>query len=341
MSDEDDDMFVDFDDRMDTDPITIGDSDDSFDNPRPSTSTDKKATIEKYQKLKEESKRLDELAKEVRSLVLICRQMEECYTKRVGKDVISSGEIRYLHDGSIMLLINIQNVTNLPMTDWVLSIHPSPIFPSTSHFASYSQTIKLGTLLPGVRKTHQCHLDCEEPPFLLQLSLMREFQLDDIRKVFQVDIDPIAVTAWNQAQVVERKSSDIIANFTSSFRLSNSLINLLSGSPDTIISIPQVFKSILNIPNVQDDTIILCVPSSPTDNIFVKISCTKDGTAHHSLTIGTESSRSHTLLAQHLRLHLIVEMSKLKSRPAKGILILTEMDAVSIEELFQSMLAAF
>lgn len=335
------DLFADFDDRMDTDPILIEGSDDSFDNPttKQSTSTDKKSIIAKYQRLKEESKRLDELAVEVKNLVLICRQMEECYTKRVGRDLISSGEIRYLHDGSIILLISIQNVTNLPMNEWILSIHPSPIFPSSSHFASYCQTIKLGSLLPGVRKTFQCHLDCEEPPLLLQLSLVREFQLDDVRKVFHVDIDPISVTVWNQAQVAQKR--DLNASFTSSFRLPNSLIDLLSGSPDTVVSVLQIYKSILNIPNVEDDSLILCIPFSSTDNIFVKTSCVKDGTTHHLLTIGTESSRSHTLLTQHLRLHLIVEMSKLKSRPAKGILILTEMDAVSVEELFQSMLSAF
>uniref|UniRef100_A0A1I7TRY8 RNA polymerase-associated protein n=1 Tax=Caenorhabditis tropicalis TaxID=1561998 RepID=A0A1I7TRY8_9PELO len=344
MSDFDDDnLFDDFDDRMDTEPITLGDSDDSFDDgpQQPSSSVDRKAIIEKYQKLKEESKRLDEIAVEVRSLVMICRQMEECYTKRIGKDLISQGEVRYLHDGTVLLLVTIQNVTNQPMIEWTLSIQPSSIFPSNAHSASICQTINLGTLLPGVRKTFRCHLNCDEPPYVLRLSLIREFQLDDIRKVFQVDTDPISVTAWNQTQKVEKKLSGTNVSFKSSIRLPNSLIDLLSGSPDNIISIAQVYKSILNIPNDQEETIILCIPSSPTENYFVEVNCAKDGIHHHLLTIATESSRSHTLLAQHLRLHLIVEMSKLKSRPAKGILILTEMDAVSVEELFQSMLSAF
>nr|pir hypothetical protein C33F10.4 - Caenorhabditis elegans [Caenorhabditis elegans] len=323
---------------MDTEPIQI-DSDDSFDAGAPTSShtMDRKSIIEKYQKLKEESKKLDDLAVEVRSLFMICKQMEECYTKRIDRIVATYGEIRYLHDGTILLLVTIHNITNQPMIDWVISINPTSIFPNSS--SSCCQTINVGSLLPGIRKTFQCQLTCKDPPVLLQLSLLRTYQLGGIVKCFKVKLDPILVTAWNQAQRVERKNME--TSFTSTIRLPNSLINLLSGSPDTVISVPQVFKSILNVPNVQEDHIVMCIPSTSSDNILVKASCAKDGTSYHTLTIGTESSRSLTFLAEQLRLHLIVEMSKLKSRPAKGILILTEMDALSVEELFQTMLAAF
>ncbi|EFO91555.1 hypothetical protein GCK72_005884 [Caenorhabditis remanei] len=339
----DDDIFADFDDRMDTAPIQLGDSDDSFDegfqkNP---SAIDEKSVIEEYRKLKEESKRIDEVAVQIKSLIMICREMEECYTKRIDQSLTSFGEIRYLHDGSILLLVTIHNITSQPMIDWTLSVHPSSVFPRSFQSASFCQSIPLGTLVPGVRKSFQCHLNCEEPPFLLNLSLIREFQLDDIRKVFKIELDPISVTFWNQAQLIQRKSSELNTSFSSSIRLPNSLVNLLSGSPDIIVSIAQVFKAIFKVSNIQNDTIILCIPSNATDNFFVKVTCAKDGTAHHLVTIGTESSRSHTLLTQHLRLHLIVEMSKLKSRPAKGILMLTKMDAVSVEELFKSMLGAF
>lgn len=62
----DDDIFGGFDNRMDTEPIQI-DSDDSFDAGAPTSShtMDRKSIIEKYQKLKEESKKLDDLAVEV------------------------------------------------------------------------------------------------------------------------------------------------------------------------------------------------------------------------------------------------------------------------------------
>ena len=61
------DIFADFDDRMDTAPIQLGDSDDSFDegfqkNP---SAIDEKSVIEEYRKLKEESKRIDEVAVQV------------------------------------------------------------------------------------------------------------------------------------------------------------------------------------------------------------------------------------------------------------------------------------
>ncbi|CAI2332459.1 unnamed protein product [Caenorhabditis sp. 36 PRJEB53466] len=353
MADDGPDSFDSFDpfeeDRMDisgtlTQPIVLDDSDDSFDaGPAKPTVLDRKAVVEKYHMLKKEAEQLDELAREVRNLVLICKQMEECYSKRVNRTemLASSAEVRHLHDGTALLLVTVHNITDRPMVDWILSIHPTPIHPQIA--STSSQTIALGSLLPGTRKTFECHVarDACAPPVLLQLSLIREFQLEEVRKVFHVDLDPICVTLWDEMQRI--KDRNVNSSFHTSIRLPNCLIDLLSGRPDTVVTPSQVFRAVLHLdvePNTSD--VVLCLQSS-SSSVLVKISCSRDGGTHHSLSIGTESSRSHAALVEQLRLRLCVEMSKLKSRPAKkGIGIVAEMGtAGSIEELFQSTLSAF
>lgn len=43
-----------------------------------------------------------------------------------------------------------------------------------------------------------------KPPVILEMAIVREFVLDDeIRKVFHVEMDPICVTIWDQAEVVK------------------------------------------------------------------------------------------------------------------------------------------
>uniref|UniRef100_A0A8R1DYU7 Uncharacterized protein n=1 Tax=Caenorhabditis japonica TaxID=281687 RepID=A0A8R1DYU7_CAEJA len=144
------------------------------------------------------------------------------------------------------------------MNDWLLSIYPSPILPASSSSSAVfaCQTIPLGSLLPGTRKTFECHVAQDEPPILLELGLIREFEIDDVRKVFHVQMDPICVTLWDQVQIVR---ADVNSSFTYRIRLPNTLIDLLSGCPDTVVIPSQVIKAIFNV--TADSETVLCITS--------------------------------------------------------------------------------
>ncbi|CAD6191743.1 unnamed protein product [Caenorhabditis auriculariae] len=289
--------------------------------------------VQEYEKLQDEMAEVDELARQIKNGILICRQMELCYSDRKSnaknsRTIVNSFEIRYLSNGSALLLVSITNVTDISLDGWSLCV---TWFSSNENKnvprVCCSQTIRIGDLPAGYSKTFQLLVEDGDfrLPLLFYLTILREFRLGDVSKVFRIQLDTQVLTIWQQVTVSSASKAVAAGNskkitpaaprfsvFGSfEIRLPHTLVDLLCGCPD-IVETGNVFKAILPTSchpqisaDVTDVDCVVCV-GPKAQNFQLKV---LREPRQYLLTVSARDSAFLTNLQSQLEVFLVVEMS--------------------------------
>ncbi|CAB3411348.1 unnamed protein product [Caenorhabditis bovis] len=335
----DDELDFDF-DMMDQDSPPkaldhVPDDYDSFDDEFEARNENltKKKILNRYSEIQKESEMIDQVAKEIRTLMLICQKMEQCYSKRISENCVvrSFVEARYMFNESLLLIITISNESEYDIDGWSLCVQCESL--NDTMPVNLSQAIQLELIPSKILKSFELSIaskSIRNLPVLIQLKLFKRFEFDGAEKLFRIPLDPFVASLWSLAQIHKDCSRITATNFDFALRIPHPLIDLLCGCPDTI-STTNVFRAFLptsitqNLQNVEE--LNLSFPTGPSKWEFARMRVTREST-YYTVTIATETSKFVAQLRNQLKLWLIVEMSKFKSRPVNAMAVLPELGDV-------------
>ncbi|CAI5443178.1 unnamed protein product [Caenorhabditis angaria] len=340
MSDDDFGFEFDVDSQKDQEEEII-ELNDSFDDFQPENpAADQNSLIEKYEKLQIESREIDDVARELRQIIQICRQMEKCLSDRRNQGILENFvvKIEYLSNGAVLIWMKIENLSDFEMKNgWKIGVKTSTVYRAKMK-AQISETLDLDNLQPGTSKSYSLKLAEIELPLIFTFILskkIRDFE-GEIHE-FHINLDPISLTNLDilQQQKLSENIGGKMMAFEFSHRIPHCLVDLLNGKVNSI-SVKYVFLAIFGLEVEGDETHLIL----PTTGEIIKIHVTRES-SYYNLKIFAQNSKLLQNIQNDMKIKLIVEMSKLKTRKKENSDVLTEIEFLDLDKLFETMLAGF
>ncbi|VDM26317.1 unnamed protein product [Toxocara canis] len=92
-----------------------------------------KELVEQYKQIKNETKEIDELARQLAIGVHLQTEMDKCASERRDFPIQIGLELRFLASGSSLLLVKLQNTSDLVLHKWHLAVNMTPLSSAPSN----------------------------------------------------------------------------------------------------------------------------------------------------------------------------------------------------------------